>query len=79
MAVFGVPLLIAELVALAPGDINDSDADGHRGKNEYQNSGTQSGDEVIATLGSLSDAESATLRARKGRQNQQGGKRPRSA
>ena len=69
MAVFGVPLLIAELVALAPGDINDSDADGHRGKNEYQNSGTQSDDEVIAALSRLSDAKSAALRARKGWQS----------
>ena len=75
----GVPLLIAELVALAPGDINDSDADGHWWKNEYQNSGTQSGDEVIAALGSLSDAKSAALCARKGRQSQQGRKRRRSA
>jgi len=45
------------LIALAPGNINDADADGHGRKNKDENSGAKGVDETMSALSSLCDTE----------------------
>ena len=55
---------VAELIALAPGDINDADADGHGRKNQDQDSRTKGVYEAMPALSCLCDAERTALRRR---------------
>src|SRR6266446_4110491 len=63
-------LLIAELIAFAPGDVNDADADSHRWKNQNQDSGTKGVYEAMTALSCLCDAERTTLGRGERRQNE---------